>query len=238
MSGDQVSLVARNDKIIICLGEKLYKKHGHLEHMYNYIGQKMREMARLLICTREEDSEITTVEDLVDPKHFPLALRCTQNICGYEEDTNSYRNPFLALKLGYSLKKCGSIQKANALIEENEEKRKKAENFIAVHELMWPIDVSSSALTSLKTAKWNKPSPLPLTKDVSKLQTLIKEKILELSKSLSDGIKNSKVEKNVYSQLSEVTLVKLVMFNRRRCGEAERLTIESYQQKSGNNAPI
>ncbi|XP_033759896.1 uncharacterized protein LOC117342041 isoform X2 [Pecten maximus] len=238
MSGDQVSLVSRNDGIITKLGEKLFNKHGHLEHMHNYIGQKMREMARLLICIREEDSEITTIEDLIDPKHFPLALRCTQKLCGYEEETNTYRNPSLALKLGYSLKKCGSIKKANGLIEENEEKRKKAEDFIAVHELMWPNDISSAALTTLKAGKWNKPSPLPLTEDVSKLQKFVKEKLKDLSASLSDGIENSNPERNVYSQLSEIALIKLVMFNRRRGGEAERLTIEAYQQKSGNNAPI
>ena len=33
MNRDEISILARNDQLIISYGEKLFQKHGHLNHM-------------------------------------------------------------------------------------------------------------------------------------------------------------------------------------------------------------
>lgn len=58
MLKDEVTLAARNDTIILKVGEKLYQKHGHLTHLYSHISQKMRELGRFLICSKTQDLSI------------------------------------------------------------------------------------------------------------------------------------------------------------------------------------
>jgi len=49
MATDEVTILVRNDPLIIQFGERLYQKHGQKEHIYVFVSQKMREVARLLI---------------------------------------------------------------------------------------------------------------------------------------------------------------------------------------------
>ena len=53
MKADEILLVVRNDNLIVSYGEKLYEKHGHLKHMFKYIKQKLRELARFLLFARK-----------------------------------------------------------------------------------------------------------------------------------------------------------------------------------------
>ena len=37
---DEVSIAARNDSLIVALGEKLFRKHGHFPYLNSYVSQK------------------------------------------------------------------------------------------------------------------------------------------------------------------------------------------------------
>ena len=43
MATDEVTILVRNDPLIIQFGERLYQKHGHREHLHVFVSQKMRE---------------------------------------------------------------------------------------------------------------------------------------------------------------------------------------------------
>lgn len=116
MVRDEVTIAARNDPIILKVGEKLYQKHGHLTHLYSHISQKMRELGRFLICSRKKDSRINCLNDILSPEKFPVVLKSTEVLCAFNEETNTYANPSLALKLGHLLKKCSKVAKSEALI--------------------------------------------------------------------------------------------------------------------------
>nr|XP_022290881.1 uncharacterized protein LOC111102433 isoform X2 [Crassostrea virginica] len=226
MSSDEISIAARNDPIIVRVGEKLHQKHGHLNHLYTYVSQKMRELGRLLISLRETDKDINSLDDAIHPMKFPAVVRCTKFLCGFKENSNSYSNPSLALKLGHSLKKCAKIKKSIALIQGNEDSTKNADAFFTLCENEWTDSVSSSALQTLASNKVNKGHGLPLTDDIQKLQAHLKEKTEKLIVQLQETVR-----KSVWDELNQVTLARLVMFNRRRGGEAERMTLKSFCEK-------
>ncbi|XP_056007620.1 uncharacterized protein LOC125653612 [Ostrea edulis] len=226
MSADEISIAARNDPIIVRVGEKLYQKHGHLTHLYTYVSQKMRELGRLLILLRETDKDINSLDDAIHPKKYPAVVKCTKTLCGFQENSNSYNNPSLALKLGHSLKKCAKIKNSLALIQGNGDSTKDAEGFFTLCENEWTDSVSSSAFQTLASNKLNKGHGLPLAEDIQKMQTLLKEKTEELVIQLQKSVKNS-----VWDELNQVTLARLVMFNRRRGGESERMTLASFCEK-------
>ncbi|XP_033730120.1 uncharacterized protein LOC117319420 [Pecten maximus] len=226
MNADEITIAARNDRIITKVGEKLYQKHGHLPHLYSHVSQKMRELARLLIAVRGQQPDVNSLSDLLHPERFMLAVKATKILCNFSEDTNTYGNPSLALKIGHLLKKCAKIKKSSALSSGDSDLGKNADDFLTLLDDEWTDEISSSALQTLNTNKMNKGQLLPLTEDLKKLQCYFQEK----SKSLSASLQNS-FSKPDWELLNQLTLARLVMFNRRRGGETQRITLEGYAAK-------
>jgi hypothetical protein len=75
-------------------------------------------------------------------------------------------------------------------------------------------------VTGLHVAKFNKPQLLPLTKDAQMLHKYLKEESDKLRK-------NCQVED--YRRFAEICLAQIILFNRKRSGEAERLKLENFQ---------
>ena len=229
MATDNVTIAARNDQIIVKIGEKLYQKHGHLPHLRSHISQKMRELGRFLICARDEDSDIRCMADILVPAKFPLALKCTRTLCKFDSEVNCFGNPSLALKLGHLLKKCAKVLKCEALISGDTELGNRADGFLSLCEDEWTDEISSCALSTLTTKKMNKGQTLPLSNDIVKLQKYFDEKAKTLVETL-DG----KFVKADWELLNQMTLAELVMFNRRRGGETQRLHVKAYMSRMEN----
>jgi hypothetical protein len=229
MVRDEVTIVVRNDPIILKVGEKLYQKHGHLPHLYSHISQKMRELGRFLICSRKQDSRINCLNDILSPEKFPVVLKSTKVLCAYNAETNTFANPSLALKLGHLLKKCSKVAKSEALIFGDVEQGKKADNFLTLCEDEWTDEISTIALQTLSTNKMNKGHLLPLSEDIMKLKKYFDQK----TESLLDTL-NENFDKGEWELLNQITLAQLVIFNRRRGGETQRMLVSAYNSRSQN----
>lgn len=95
----------------------------------------------------------------------------------------------------------------------------------------WNSDVSSLALKNLNERHYEKPSLLPLTEDVIKLQQfLVKE-----AKTSFQAIKESCEIKRNYRRLSECCLALTLLLNRKRIGEIQYLKINTYCQTYSEN---
>lgn len=229
MVGDEVSIAARNDRVIMKIGEKLYQKHGHLPHLYTHISQKIRELGRFLICARKQDADINCMTDILAPEKFPVAVKATKVLCKFDEVNNHYSSPSLALKIGHLLKKCAKLSKSESLINGSVEQGNKADGFLTLCENEWTDEISSSALQTLTKNKMNKGQMLPLSEDIMQLQSYFHQNTESLSKALED-----RFNKSEWELLNQMTLAQLVMFNRRRGGETQRMTVEAYVSRMQN----
>ncbi|XP_056003954.1 uncharacterized protein LOC125662207 isoform X6 [Ostrea edulis] len=229
MVRDEVTIAARNDAIILKVGEKLYQKHGHLTHLYSHISQKMRELGRFLICAKTQDLSINCLNDIIDPEKFPLAVKSTKVLCEFNEVTNTYKNPSLALKLGHLLKKCAKVAKSEALINGDVEGGSRADNFLTLCENEWTDEISSSALQTLTRNKMNKGYLLPLSEDIIRLNKFLDQKTESLLETL-----HNRFDRAEWELLNQMTLAQLVLFNRRRGGETQRLLVGAYCLRTQN----
>ena len=231
MTRDEISILARNDSTITTYGEKLLQKHSNLKHLHSHISCKMRELARFVAAVRKIDSTITWLDDCLYPNKFDIVVEAVRKLCGFCEGNNKYQNPSLALKLGHSLKKCCCIVICACLKEGDEERRKTLKNFIYLCDKQWSVEVSSSALSTLATSKMNKPQLIPLTEDIQKLHTYLSEESKQLLRALECS-----VDAVTWQALAKITLVRTLLFNRRRAGEAERLLLTDYSER--NQDPV
>jgi hypothetical protein len=100
----------------------------------------------------------------------------------------------------------------------------KAQEFIQLMENEWGEKVSKHALEMLSNKKFNKPLDIPVTEDLVHLVTKIRQEVLVIVQK-EDPF--SEVE---HRRLSELTCARLILFNKRRSGEASRVQISSYEQ--------
>jgi len=125
------------------------------------------------------------------------------------------------------LKTCARAAESGYIISRNESKRRDVDDFQDLCEFEWSNEINSTALNTIKTAKMNKPQRLPLTEDLRKLNLALNADIAMFQNSLTE-----QVEAKNWQYLAEATLAKMILFNRKRSGEAERMLIESYKNRS------
>ena len=122
MNRDEFSILARNDQLITSYGQKLFQKHGHLEHLHRHISCKMRDLEQLVTAARTLDPEVTWLADCLRPDKSDIAVKAVKELCGFAQVTNKYKTLSLALKLGHSLKKCCTVAICSSIQENDGEK--------------------------------------------------------------------------------------------------------------------
>ncbi|KAJ8316567.1 hypothetical protein KUTeg_005882 [Tegillarca granosa] len=233
MHNDEVKFVIESDYRILEMGKRLLEKHGNEQHKYQYIRAKMRELGQYLICCKSVNSDnIKCIDDAINCENWDLMIKCVKKFGEYNEEDHSYQKPSKALKIGHSLKKCSKYMKSEGLKAHDKQKIDKANTFLQLYEQDWKDQISSQALASLETKNYNKPKLLPLTKDVVKFDKYLKEEASALCRDIEKNVDN-------YSKLAKVCLAQVILFNRKRSGEAERITLKGFTEAevSGSGRP-
>ena len=228
MKNDEISLVAKNDALILSFGDLLV--HGQASAKYVQVSERMRQLARLVLQLRKvTENPDGYLASFLKPDDFDNVVKAVLSEAKYEESTvcESARlhTPSLALKIGHSVRKCCNLLVNKALREKNEVVERDAVSFIRVFDSEWQYRVSHLALKTLKDNKRNKPDLIPLTSDLVKLRTFLQDSARQCSEAL-----NSEPNVANYMNLIDVTLSKIILFNKRRGGETARMLISSYQQ--------
>ncbi|XP_038063415.1 uncharacterized protein LOC119734131 [Patiria miniata] len=225
MEHDQISLIARNDSLILKLCEHYAAAAGHTNNSNHYVSQKMREAARLLNTARTLDDNICIAKDLVNPRNFDTVVEATLKCSNFDDSTFEFSTPSLARKHRHILNRMAEIICAVALktgLSDNS-----GAGFKRLMQLEWPTRVSGHALRQAANSNWNEPKRLPLTKDIMKLhQHMCKEE-----REIKGQTKQYGISWETFSQLAKLTLAQLIVYNRRRPGETQFLKVETYRKK-------
>jgi len=71
MASDNISFVAKSDKLIKVFGSRYLKCHKE-KHLTDVVSQKMRTLARFLISVRSLIPEIHSLQECLTPKYFDI----------------------------------------------------------------------------------------------------------------------------------------------------------------------
>lgn len=210
----------REDWLLLKYVKVMVDKYALMGNQENLIREKVRTMARLFRKVQESTPEIQQFSDCFRGKYFDDVIDGVHYRTGKGDDI---KTPSQALKIGHSLKKCCHILIGDALRKNDHARKEEVRSFLELIENEWSEKVSKHALETMENRKFNKPFSIPLTEDVVALATTIKDGISEL---LAKKIINEELHK----RLMELTLARIIIFNKKRSGEASRLTLEQYQK--------
>lgn len=231
MRQDDVSFHIRSDTLICRYGDSLYAKHGRVKSRHQYIAQRMRELGRFVLVAKDMDKTVRGLEDLCAPSKFQLVVSVAKKLTQFSPSKNEYGKPSTAVKIGFCLKGAVEVLIGQTLMNDDDLAEKKAKKFLELLEKNWKNHVSVSAHQTIQEKRWNKQDDIPLTKNVMALRNhlrMVEDKAKdELTQQLS---------LTAYKMLNETVLAQVIVFNKRREGEASRLTLETY--KKGSTNPI
>ncbi|XP_030840561.1 uncharacterized protein LOC100891548 [Strongylocentrotus purpuratus] len=212
--------------------------HGHDADNFAHIRNKLRELGRLCITYREiTEQPNAALTDLINPSRFNDVVKATRKTAGFDEETNLYPTPSLALKLGHSLKAAAEVLLSQALSDGpvvDDASENKCQRFLKLYNMQWSRAVSSNALRTLTDHKRNHPQYIPVTSDIAKLAKCLKHDMKTGVQALSQG--DPKPE--VWRSLSEATLTSILLFNRKRSGEVSKLKVKDFENRQNGQSSV
>ena len=176
----------------------------------------MRLLGRVLQEGRKLTASELRLEEMLKPAHFDTLIECARNIAGFQENdgrssSKTFKAPGTAVHCGYEIKRAAVIVRCQALKKMDMKKKEEIDVFLQLYDAEWHNKVTTPALDNLNVKKHNKPEVLPLTNDLLALRKYLVERIA----SLTDNVRKSTTRSN-WRELAEVTLARLIMFNKRR----------------------
>lgn len=226
---DRISLVCKQDSLINQFGKLQFEKYHTTQS--NLTRQSMRQLARLLIELRQINPNKLWLSSWLRPEYFDDIITDIKNLCSLISTSNSDRPQFnipsMALKLGHSLRKCIAVEKGSCIRKGDVKGLERLTDLLTLMDLEWSIRVSSNALNTLHIKKINSVELLPLTEDLVKLNTFLNNKIVFHRKALE--LAPTKYDQ--WRKLALYVLCKIVLFNKRRSGEAARMKVENYTSR-------
>lgn len=231
MKPDKIFYMIRNDRMLIDYGSRLYKRLRCKKHLYLYVSQKIREMARFFKAAKEVDNEIESLKQLFDPKKYKTCVNAVQTLAGFDKEKNRYKIPSIARKIGADIRKCAEILRSQHLLANNNDGINSLNSFLSYFDVSWTEDVSVHALRTEEERHWNKLKLIPLIEDIKKFNSYLRENIMKLKSQLIENPSNS-----VWTSLAKLTLAHVLIFNRKRVAEAQRLYTETLDKAT--SAPM
>jgi len=224
MRCDKVSEVCKTDDLIIRFGECLHERLG--SQRAHDISQRMRLLARLLQKVNAERQERITLSQCLTVSNFDNIVKATRSLCEVFDDPSGrplFRIPSLGLKLGHSLKSCAEAKRGVAVRASDYVTVQEVDDFLFLHSSEWTSRISSASLASLKYRKYNNPELLPVTSDLVKLKEYQTRQIALLSNKLEQS-----PSCGTWRSLMEQVYTRLIIFNKRRCGETAKLVLNAF----------
>lgn len=139
----------------------------------------------------------------------------------FNSKTQAFGIPSLALKIGFSMTKCAEDKHVSALKNDDYLKYQISNTFLTMYDCERKTSISAKALVSLAVSIYNKVQLLFLVEDVVKINNYLHQR--------AEEIRNSRTSE-CYLEFTKICLAQIIISNRKRCGEAERMTVQSYQE--------
>lgn len=224
MRADNVSFTAKTDPLICAVANRYLKSHRD-KQFHQVASRKMRQLASLLIELRKK-AKINSLQDALDTAHFDLIVESTKVISKFDPKSETYGAPSLASNMGTLLKECvdaSSIMRLKSGHNQTDATNKQ-QAFKDLITSEWQYEISTIANSNLSQKKWNKPTLVPLGEDLTLLRSYLLSEAEKCRSALTDESYNIKS----FKLLQEICYIQLLLLNRRRTGELQRITVHTY----------
>jgi len=222
---DNVSKSIIYDELLILFGNKLCDTYT-LPHQYDMIRNHLRLLSRFKLAIKEINNKISDFASIFHPGYYDDVIKAVKICANYNSESQTFQAPYNATTIGTMLKKCARIQAAECIKQENFDRKKAVDDFMILFDDDYPVTINKKVIEDRANKLRKKQIVLPSKSDFQKLYNYTKHLCKEAMEILQ-----KEFNLNAWKQLLQGSLILVQMFNRRRAGEIERLSIENYENQ-------
>jgi len=226
---DNIIRLIRYDELLIIYGNKLCLKYKH-QHQQDMIRARLRLLGRFLQAVKKINKNVIDFYSIYHPSIYDDCIKAVNQVAGFNASTKIYGAPSVASRLGTLIKQIGNLGIAECIKRNKLQEKVDIENFLKLLQEDFNVSVNKTVEESILQAKRYQLQDLPSLNDIKLLhnflQTNRRIKFQQLSDSFSYGN---------WRHLAQFTLISVQLFNRRRAGEIERISIDDYKHQESIN---
>jgi hypothetical protein len=211
--------IIANDELIRKFIYYLVEKHDESHNdQTRYIRERAKGLGEFLMKIRGKEEELQTIsllDFLRNPANFDVGVEIALQSKGIEKPR----------KTGHSIRKCLVIMRGIGFRQKDEGLVTDATYFDQLMATEWSDRVSAKSLKRQLKFKMTKEPNLPTSEDVRSLTDGLEKDVRILTSNLE-----SHVDSKSWKALAEAQLAQVVVFNKRRAGEASRIKVEEYEK--------
>ena len=214
MKDDAISLVAKDDPIIIQLGEIWFANSiGNKRKRKNFSTYRMRLAARLLLNLRDGEEDKRTMCDFLTPAHFDDIVLAAIKTCDIKEvsNENEMKHPSTAVKIGYDITRLVSAKMGIAIRSKDQTTIEECQSLLALYRQEWKFRVDKCARQLIMERRFKKEDPLPLPNDIKTFSLHLRSQLQEYSYT----------KDTPFRDVATTAMAYLICYNKRRPAEIE-----------------
>ncbi|KAH0546611.1 hypothetical protein KQX54_012127 [Cotesia glomerata] len=231
LNDNEVKDIISYDEIIILYGNFLCEKYVHIRH-HSMIRSDLRYLGKHKIAIMKLNPEIKEYASIFHPKHVDTAMKALKSVANWNKKKLMFDTPAVATKMTTLVRKVAKRFKSECI------KKGKKDEKIAVEEFLdlWKDEVQQlvnrKAIEDQVSIKSQKKLDMPSKKDIKLLYSYVKAE-----GDRAQAILNKKFDFEAWKSLTECTLILIQIFNRKRAGDIEQLTLDQFvnQDAVGKN---
>lgn len=214
----------RFDWLVVCYGNELCLNYSpHFQE--GYIRSKLRAAATLLRVSKS-----TTITDLLSSlyhvKNCNAVIEAIRIMGKFDPQTKLFGSPGTALTTVTLINTIGELLDSESTKLDDPEKERNVQRFLKVFKRDVRTKISKLAAISKVKAKRKKNLNIPTTADVNKLVTFLDSQRDDCFLKLSQ-----KYSYEYWLKLYQLTMVTILVYNRRRAGEMQNITMDDFQSR-------
>lgn len=148
------------------------------------IRAELRLLGRYLISIKKFNPIITDFASIYKPCHYDSCILATKDVAQFDPDTNQFKTPTNATRLGTLLKKLRKLLATEYIKTDNNEGLKNVENFLKLLEEDYGTTINKPVEETITQNKRHNKVELPSIEDIQKLYNYLKERGSELYSDL------------------------------------------------------
>lgn len=226
---DNITRLIRYDELLIIYGNKLCIKYKH-QHQQDMIRSRLRLLGRFLESLKKINKNVTDFFSIYHPSKYDDCIVAVNEVAGLDMNRKMYTAPSVASRLGTLIKQIGNLCIAECIKRDKLQTKMDVENFLKLLQEDFNVSVNKTVEESILQAKRHQIQELPSIDDIKLLHNFLQNNRRSAYERLSDTFVH-----DTWRQLAQFTLISIQLFNRRRAGEIERISIDDYRHHEGIN---
>lgn len=217
--------MARFDWLVVAYGNELclnYSPH----YQQTYIRSKLRASATLLQTSMSISSDIRDLSSLFHVTNCNTVIKSIRIMGKFDVYTKLFQSPGTASTTVTLINTIGDLLVVESMKADDQEKERNVERFLKLFKREAKTKILKLVANSKAEARRGKKKNIPTTADVNKLSTFLESERSDCFSQLSQKYTYKK-----WVALSQLTLASILVFNRRRAGEMQNITVTDFNNR-------